>query len=147
MACEDAVLRPGERVIVSAGIRIALPPGVEGQVRPRSGQALKRGITVGNAPGTIDPGYRGQVKVILLNAAPALTSFDLLGEEGAAGGFEEFRERLAAGLEERTVRIVRGERIAQLVFSRFVRPALELVDGVSLETARGEGGFGSTGTG
>lgn len=146
LACEDAVLRPGERALVSAGLRIALPEGIEAQVRPRSGQALKRGITVGNAPGTIDPGYRGPVKVILLNAAPALTGSELPGEGEPGAGFEEFRIRLAAGLAERTARITRGERIAQLVFARFVRPPIELVETVPLETTRGEGGFGSTGT-
>lgn len=145
VACEDAVLAPGDRVLVSAGIRIALPEGVEAQVRPRSGQALKRGITVGNAPGTIDPGYRGPVKVILLNTAPAVTADVLTGDGSAGREFEEFRARLAAGLDRRTVRIERGERIAQLVCSRFVRPSLEIVESVSLETGRGEGGFGSTG--
>ena len=146
VACEEAILGPGERAVVSAGLRIALPEGVEAQIRPRSGQALTRGITVGNAPGTIDPGYRGPVKVILLNASPALTAVELLDEEGSVGGLEALLERLAAGLAERTVHIGRGERIAQLVFSRFVRPRIEIADDVSLETARGEGGFGSTGT-
>jgi dUTP pyrophosphatase len=146
VACEEAVLGPGERILVSAGIRIALPAGIEAQVRPRSGQALKRGITVGNAPGTIDPGYRGPVKVILLNTAPAVTAADIAEDGQPDGSGEELRTRLAAGLAERTVRIERGDRIAQLVFSRFVRPTVEIVESVSLETTRGEGGFGSTGT-
>ena len=143
IACEQASLAPGERALVSAGIRIALPPGLEAQVRPRSGQALKRGLTIPNAPGTIDPGYRGPVKVILLNTAPALSEGDLVGPAGD----EALAERLARGIESRTIRIDRGERIAQLVFARFERPAIEIVESVSLETTRGEGGFGSTGAG
>jgi dUTP pyrophosphatase len=143
IACEAAVLAPGERALVSAGIRLALPPGLEAQVRPRSGQALKRGLTIPNSPGTIDPGYRGPVKVILLNAAAALTSSDL----ARVPGLESFENRLTRGIESRTIRIERGERIAQLVFARFVRPAIVVVDAVSADTRRGEGGFGSTGTG
>lgn len=142
IACEPAVLAPGERALVSAGIRIALPPGLEAQVRPRSGQALKRGLTIPNSPGTIDPGYRGPVKVILLNAAAGLTADELSGvTEG-----DSLPSRLAQGLEARTIRIEPGERIAQLVFARFERPRIDLVSSVSLETARGEGGFGSTGS-
>lgn len=138
VACEEVVLRPGERAAVSAGIRIALPAGLEAQVRPRSGQALTRGLTVLNTPGTIDSGYRGVVRVILLNANPGLTAEDL---DGAP---ETLAHRLAAGLESRSVRIRRGERIAQLVFARFVRPDCELVGRVDRDTGRGEGGFGST---
>lgn len=141
VACEDAVLAPGDRALVSAGIRIGLPPGLEAQVRPRSGQALKRGLTVANSPGTIDSGYRGPVKVILLNTSAGLREQDLLGEAGD----ESLLERLLRGIRSRTIRIERGERIAQLVFARFERPAIEIVDSVSLETTRGEGGFGSTG--
>lgn len=146
VACQEAVLGPGERALVSAGMRIALPDGIEAQVRPRSGQALRAGITVGNTPGTIDPGYRGPVKVILLNAAPALTASEVGGGADPGEGFEAFQKRAISGLEARTVRIRRGDRIAQLVFSRFVRPAVEIVDSVERDTARGEGGFGSTGT-
>lgn len=141
IACEEAVLAPGERILVSAGIRIALPPGLEAQVRPRSGQAIKRGLTIPNSPGTIDPGYRGPVKVILLNAASTLASSDLVGLTDD----EPIEGRIARGIASRTIRLERGERIAQLVFARFERPAIELVESVSLETKRGEGGFGSTG--
>ncbi len=66
-ADEARILAPGEHVAVATGLRMQLPPGTEGQVRPRSGLALKHGITVLNAPGTIDEGYRGEVKVILIN--------------------------------------------------------------------------------
>jgi dUTP pyrophosphatase len=108
------VLAPGERRLVATGLAIELPDGVEGQVRPRSGLALKHGITMPNAPGTIDSDYRGELKVILQNS----------------------------GAEP--VEICRGDRIAQLVFARYEAP--ELVDATQLaESARGAGGFGSTG--
>lgn len=143
IACETAVLAPGDRALVSAGIRIALPEGLEAQVRPRSGQALKRGLTIPNSPGTIDPGYRGPVKVILLNSASALCEADLVDIPDD----ESLASRLADGIRSRTIRIERGERIAQLVFARFERPGIQVVESVSLETTRGEGGFGSTGAG
>ena len=110
----DFVLAPGERRLVSTGLAVEIPPGIEGQVRPRSGLALRHGITMPNAPGTIDSDYRGEVRVILQN----------LGTE--------------------PVTIVRGSRIAQLVFARYETP--ELVDATELEqSTRGVGGFGSTG--
>lgn len=140
VACETAVVSPGERALVSAGLRIALPPGIEAQVRPRSGQAWKWGLTVANAPGTIDPGYRGPVKVILLNTAAAVSAGDL---DGATDG--TLAASLRKALQARTVRVERGERIAQLVFARFERPTIEIVPDVSRTTQRGEGGFGSTG--
>jgi dUTP pyrophosphatase len=110
----DFVLAPGERRLVSTGLAIELPPGLEGQVRPRSGLALRHGITMPNAPGTIDSDYRGELRVILQNSGTA------------------------------PVTIARGDRIAQLVFSRYETP--DLVDVSELaESARGPGGFGSTG--
>lgn len=141
IACETVVLAPGERAAVSAGIRIALPEGIEGQVRPRSGRALHEGLTVVNTPGTIDPGYRGPIKILLLNTAPALEGADLDGDPATLA------DRLRAGLARRTVRIEAGERIAQLVFARFERPTIRRVAEVPRETDRGEGGFGSTGMG
>ncbi len=87
----DLVVSPGERVLVGTGIRIALPRGVEGQVRPRSGMALHHGLTVLNSPGTIDSDYRGEIKVILVN------------------------------LGQVSVTISRGDRIAQLVISPVLR--------------------------
>jgi dUTP pyrophosphatase len=110
----DLVLAPGERRAVGTGLVFEIPEGFEMQVRPRSGLALKSGITLPNAPGTIDADYRGELKVILQN-----------------GGTEPF-----------TIR--RGDRIAQLVFARHEAPALVETDAVS-STARGTGGFGSTG--
>lgn len=105
-----------ERRIVPTGISIALPVGFEAQVRPRSGLAAKHGVTVANAPGTIDADYRGEVGVILIN----------LGKE--------------------PFRIERGMRIAQMVIARHARAAWREVASLD-ETARGVGGFGSTGVG
>ncbi len=139
IACEDVALPPGGRRAVSAGIRIALPEGVEAQVRPRSGQALRNGLGCLNSPGTIDPGYRGPVKVILYNAEPALASAEL---EGPPDGLAA---RIARGVEQRTIHVRRGDRIAQLVFAKFERPVIELVDHMPEDTERGAGGFGSTG--
>lgn len=114
VAAEDAVLAPGARHAVATGFAIAIPEGYEVQVRPRSGLALKHGVTCLNTPGTIDADYRGEVKVILANL-----------------GAEDFHVR-------------RGERIAQLVPAAVIRATFE--DVVELdETARGAGGFGSTG--
>jgi dUTP pyrophosphatase len=94
----EIVIGPGERTIVPSGIAIALPDGYEAQVRPRSGLALRRGLTLLNTPGTVDADYRGEIGVILIN----------LGDE--------------------PVRIERGERIAQLVVQRVPRVALTEVD-------------------
>ena len=111
---EDFVLEPGARRAVGTGLVFELPLGIEMQVRPRSGLALKHGITVPNAPGTIDSDYRGELKVIMMN-------------NGADA-----------------VEIRRGDRIAQLVFARYERPMIDEASELS-ETARGAGGFGSTG--
>lgn len=114
VAAEDVELAPGGRHAVATGFAMAIPEGYEVQVRPRSGLALKHGITCLNTPGTIDSDYRGEVKVILAN----------LGRE--------------------SFRVVRGERIAQLVPAPVLRATLDEVDSLD-ETARGTGGFGSTG--
>jgi len=107
-------LHPSCRVLVPTGLVFALPQGYEAQVRPRSGLALKHGITVLNTPGTIDADYRGEVGVILINHSD--TPFP----------------------------IKRGERIAQMVIAPFVQARFEEADSLS-ETARGSGGFGSSG--
>lgn len=112
---ESVTLRPGEIRLVSTGLLMELPEGVECQVRPRSGLALKHGVTLPNSPGTIDPDYRGELRVIMQN----------LGQE--------------------PVTLSRGDRIAQLVFTRFEAPRVVEADRLS-ETERGEHGFGSTGT-
>ncbi len=113
---EDApvTLAPGARALVPTGLKIALEPGHEAQVRPRSGLALKHGLTCLNSPGTIDSDYRGEVGVILINH-----------------GQEPFVIR-------------RGERIAQMVIARHEQAAMVEVSALD-ETARGAGGFGSTG--
>lgn len=106
----------GARALVATGLRMEIPMGFEVQVRPRSGLALKNGITLANSPGTIDSDYRGPVGVILLNTSDT-----------------EFV-------------VEHGMRIAQLVVAPVVQGAFELVDGLD-DTARGAGGFGSTGRG
>ena len=114
-AVEDpVVLSPGERRLIPTGLILEIPEGYEGQVRPRSGLAIRHGVTVLNSPGTIDADYRGEVKVILIN----------LGEEPF------------------TIR--RGDRIAQLIIAPVTRAELIEVEEVTV-TARGDGGFGSTG--
>lgn len=114
-AAEAVTLEPGERAMVPTGIALALPDDMVALVHPRSGLAAKHGLSIVNTPGTIDAGYRGEIKVLLINHDP--------------------RE---------PVRIGRGDRIAQLVFQRFER--VEFDDVVDLpDSARGEGGYGSTG--
>lgn len=114
VSAENLTLAPGQRHAVATGYAIAIPPGFEVQVRPRSGLALKHGITCLNTPGTIDADYRGEVKVILAN----------LGSEPFA--------------------IARGDRIAQLVPAPVQHARFDEVEELD-ETARGTGGFGSTG--
>ena len=113
-AAADVELTPGQIALVPTGLVMELPEGIECQVRPRSGLALKHGLTLPNSPGTIDPDYRGELGIIVQN----------LGQE--------------------SVRLARGDRVAQLVFARFETPRVEEALGLA-ETARGGGGFGSTG--
>lgn len=114
VSAEDVTIQPGARHAVATGLTMAIPYGFEIQVRPRSGLALKHGITVPNTPGTIDSDYRGELKVILINHGD--TAFE----------------------------IQRGDRVAQLVLAPVTRAAWLESDELD-ETARGEGGFGSTG--
>ena len=115
VAAADVELAPGERRLVPPGIAIAIPDGYVGLVHPRSGLAHRLGVTVLNAPGTVDAGYRGEILVNLVNHDPAAT-----------------------------VRISRGDRIAQLLVQRVERAAFHVVDELP-ETLRGAGGHGSTG--
>jgi dUTP pyrophosphatase len=115
VAAADVELAPGERKLVPTGIAVALPVGYVGLVHPRSGLAARLGVTVLNAPGTVDAGYRGEIFVNLVNHDPA-----------------------------QTVKIARGDRIAQLLVQRVERAVFHLVDELS-DTARGAGGHGSTG--
>ena len=112
---ETVVIEPLSRVLIPSGVALEIPSGWEGQVRPRSGLAINYGITVTNAPGTIDSDYRGEVKVGLINLGD--TAFE----------------------------VHRGDRIAQLVIGPRPRDVVEEVDRLT-ESARGRGGFGSTGT-
>jgi dUTP pyrophosphatase len=111
---EDVVLQPNETKLISTGLSIAVPVGYEAQVRPRSGLALKKSISVMNSPGTIDADYRGPVGIILTNF-----------------GTEPFK-------------VSRGDRVAQLVIAPVVQAKPKIVNELP-ETARGAGGFGSTG--
>jgi dUTP pyrophosphatase len=111
----DVTIAPGERVLVPTGVALALPEGYVGLVHPRSGLAARHGLSIVNAPGTIDAGYRGEIKVLLVNLDPAAP-----------------------------VRLERGDRVAQLVVQRFERATFVEVADLP-ESSRGEGGYGSTG--
>jgi dUTP pyrophosphatase len=113
-AAEAMTLKPGARCLMPTGLSIALPQGFEAQVRPRSGLAVKHGVTVLNSPGTIDSDYRGEIKVPLINH-----------------GQEDFL-------------IARGDRIAQMVIAPVTRIGWTEVEALD-DTARGSGGFGSSG--
>ncbi|MDQ3766176.1 MAG: dUTP diphosphatase [Actinomycetota bacterium] len=115
LAREDLTLPPGERAVVPTGVALALPPGYAGFVQPRSGRALHEGLGVANAPGLIDSGYRGEIKVIVVNLDT-----------------------------EAPVLVKRGEKVAQLVVQRVENVQLEVSDRLP-PSDRGEGGFGSTG--
>ncbi|MBW0106556.1 dUTP diphosphatase [Pseudonocardia sp. KRD291] len=112
---EDVTLAPGERALVGTGVAIALPPGFAGFVHPRSGLAARSGLSVVNAPGTVDAGYRGEIKVCLINHDPAVTLV-----------------------------LRRGDRIAQLVVQRVEHARFVEVTELP-SSARGAGGHGSTG--
>lgn len=111
----DLVLAPGERSLVPTGVAIALPEGYVGLVHPRSGLAARHGLSIVNTPGTVDAGYRGEVKVLLVNLDP--------------------RE---------PIELRRGDRVAQLVVQRVERAAFVEVDRLP-DSVRGDGGYGSTG--
>ncbi|MEO9323646.1 dUTP diphosphatase [Nocardioides sp. C4-1] len=111
----DVTLAPGERVLVPTGIAIALPDGFVALVHPRSGLAARHGLSIVNTPGTVDAGYRGEIKVLLVNLDP-----------------------------RQPIELKRGDRIAQLVVQRVERAAFVEVDGLS-DSVRGSGGYGSTG--
>jgi len=114
-AAQDVELWPGQRAVVPTGVAIALPDGYAAFVHPRSGLAARYGVTIVNAPGTVDAGYRGEIRVTLLNTDA-----------------------------DRPVRFQRGDRIAQLVVQRVEHPVFREVDRLP-GSARGIGGFGSTG--
>jgi dUTP pyrophosphatase len=115
VAAEDVTLGPGQRALVATGVAIALPDGYAGFVHPRSGLAARLGVSIVNAPGTVDAGYRGEIKVNLIN-----------------------HDR------DHTVRIQRGDRIAQLIVQRVERAVFRVVPELP-DSVRGAGGHGSTG--
>lgn len=110
----DATVRPGERILIPTGIELAIPEGYAGFIQPRSGLALKNGISIVNSPGLIDSGYRGEVSVILINQD-----------------------------SKKVFRVRRGDKICQLVIQKVEKPKFEIVDSLD-ETTRGKGGFGSS---
>ena len=114
-SAENVTLQPGERALVSTGIAMAIDTGYVGLIHPRSGLAAKKGLSIVNTPGTIDSGYRGEIKVCLVNT-----------------------DRSEA------ISIARGDRIAQLLIQKIELPVVVEVDELD-ETERGEGGYGSTG--
>ncbi|MBM7367741.1 dUTP diphosphatase [Gordonia hydrophobica] len=114
-AATDLVLAPGRRQLVGTGIAIALPVGTVGLIHPRSGLAARAGLSIVNTPGTVDAGYRGEIKVCLINLDP-----------------------------EAPITIARGDRIAQLLVQRVELPQVVEVDELD-DTDRGAGGYGSSG--
>ena len=112
----DVVLAPGERALVPTGVALALPQGYVGLVHPRSGLAARHGLSIVNTPGTVDAGYRGEIKVLLVNLDP-----------------------------HEPVELRRGDRVAQLVVQRVEHVAFDEVDALP-DSARGAGGYGSTGS-
>jgi dUTP pyrophosphatase len=115
VTAQDVVLEPGERALVPTGIALALPEGYVALVHPRSGLAARHGLSIVNTPGTIDSGYRGEIKVLLINHDP-----------------------------DQPIKLHRGDRIAQLVVQRFEHARFVAVDELP-GSARGSGGYGSTG--
>jgi dUTP pyrophosphatase len=115
-AYENVTIYPGERHMVRTGIAIDIPPGYVGLIHPRSGLAANKGITVLNAPGTVDSGYHGELKVILYNADPYIP-----------------------------VEINYGDRIAQIVLQKFESMTFDVIEEFSISTSRSINGFGSTG--
>ena len=115
-AYEDVVIYPGERHAVRTGICVDIPAGYAGLIHPRSGLAAGKGLTVLNAPGTVDPGFQGEVKVIIYNSDPYLPA-----------------------------EIKKGDRIAQLIIQKVEHPIFEIVEEFTSKTERGVGGFGSSG--
>lgn len=111
----DATIQPGERQLLPTGIAVAIPDGYAGFVQPRSGLAVRHGLSIVNTPGLIDSHYRGEIKVVAINLDPSIP-----------------------------VEIKRGDKIAQMVIQQFARCELVEVDELD-DTLRGEGGFGSTG--
>ena len=116
MAAKSKMIGPLDTAVIPAGFKIELEPGYEAQIRPRSGNALKKKIQVANSPGTIDSGFRGEVGVIIFNAN-----------------------------KDESLFVKKGDKIAQMVIAKLPQVEMEIVDNVDTESDRGVNGFGSTG--
>ncbi|HNZ63589.1 MAG TPA: aminotransferase [Bacillota bacterium] len=168
----DTVIEPGQTVIVPTGIRIAMPPGLEAQVRPRSGLSLRTSLRIANTPGTIDADYRGVVSIICENTAPLFDPVPyLLKHPEILESFHRHYQAMPAAayfkkltgytlpltfhdptifVDEEghplgSIYVHRGDRIAQLVFSEVTIPVMTAVDDVAAIGSDRGGGFGSTG--
>ena len=115
-AYEDVMIYPGERHAIRTGIAIDIPPGYAGLIHPRSGLAAGKGLTVLNAPGTVDPGFQGEIKVIIYNSDPYMPA-----------------------------EIKKGDRVAQLIIQKVENAIFEIVEEFTQQSDRGSGGFGSSG--
>ena len=146
-AVEDVELQPFTPALVKTGLVADIPMGYEIQVRPRSGLALKEGITVWNSPGTVDCGYRNEIGVILLWSPPLRMPAPRICIDSSGNQQAIYQKTIVPG-EDAPVPLVKqihaGERIAQFVFAPVTRPEIVQVSEVS-DSERGTGGFGSTG--
>jgi len=134
-AAEDMTIAPGETIIIPTGLKFAIPEGYEIQVRPRSGITLRTPLRISNSPGTIDSGYRDELGIIMTNTS-----------EWAAGYNEnEYHTLDSRGNKKGVYRIIRGDRIAQLVLQEVPRMKLKVVKSVAEIGENRGGGFGSTG--
>ena len=137
-AVEDITIHPGETVLVPTGIKIALPPGYEVQVRPKSGRALKTKLRIANTPGTIDQGYRDEIKVIMENVDPPIKDIDYsFNEDGVL--------EIHSIVHGSDYYISKGEKFCQLVLSEVPKITFFQVDSVEEIGENRNGGFGSTG--
>lgn len=148
-ALEDHELKPLKQQLIKTGIAVALPDGYDAQVRPRSGLALKHGITVVNSPGTIDHSYNSDIGVVLMLLKPSHVTERIVAklQHQGRGGWYETNTTSSKVVENKEIfKIQKGDRIAQLVISRVesLDAIIEEVDSID-DTIRGDGGFGSTG--
>ena len=131
---EDIVIEPGQTVLVKTGLKMAIPVGLEVQIRPRSGISLNTPLRIPNAPGTIDSGYRGEICVIMENTSSP--------ESAEAGQVFSLKDK---GNHKGTYKITKGDRVAQMVVASYVKADFSLVSDVSVIGNDRAGGFGSTG--
>ena len=131
---EDIVIEPGQTVLVKTGLKMAIPVGMEVQIRPRSGISLNTPLRIPNAPGTIDSGYRGEICVIMENTSSP--------ESAEAGQVFSLKDK---GNHKGTYKITKGDRVAQMVVASYVKADFSLVSDVTIIGNDRAGGFGSTG--